>query len=63
MTFLHLIAGDLFADEIVIGLIFVKRAHHIIAIAPGIGPIEVMLEALRIGIARNVEPVPSPALP
>ena len=55
---IHLVAGDLFGQEDVIGLVGVERADHVVAIAPGVGPMHVVLEARRIRIPRHVEPVP-----
>ena len=56
------IARDLFADELIIRRVGVERLDHIIAIGPGIGPLGVHLEAVRVGVAHDIEPVLAPAL-
>ncbi len=56
-----LVAGQLFADELVIGLVVVEATDDVIAIAPGAGPRTVVLEPFRLGEADDVEPVAAPA--
>ena len=56
------VAGDLFADEAVIRLVFVKGVDDVVAIAPGVGTGLVGLESFAFGIAGQVEPVARPAL-
>ena len=55
------VAGDLLDDELVEGLVAVERLHDPVAIFPdGARLIEGV--AVGIGVARQVEPVPAPAL-
>ena len=59
----HLIAGDLFGDELRVGLVGVERANHVIAVPPGEGANTIILaETFRIGVTRQIEPVLAPAL-
>ena len=51
------VAGDLLADELVVGEIGVEAVDHPIAVAPGIGNGEIELVATRLAIADDVEPV------
>src|SRR5262249_10217200 len=51
------------ADETVVRFISVQRADDIIAVAPRPRTVVVVLEALRLGKADNVEPVTAPLLP
>ena len=59
---IQLVARDLLLDEAVVGLVLVERLDHVIAIAPDVGPRLIALEAFAIGVARQVQPVPRPAL-
>ena len=54
------IAGDLFADELIVRLVGVQRPDHVIAIAPGVwhGGVHVAPGALRV--AGDVEPMAGP---
>ncbi len=56
------VAGDLLAEELVVGFIVVEGIDDVVAIAPGVGDGEVGGLAGRVGIAHDIEPVPSPAL-
>ena len=53
----HLVTGDLFGQERVIGLVGVERSNHVVAVPPGVGAVHVVLEAGGVGVARHVEPV------
>ena len=55
-VFAKQIAGELFADELVVRLVVVERANDVIAIRPGVGARRVHLEARRLG-----ESAPRPA--
>src|SRR5437762_2750309 len=56
-----LITSQLFEQEAVEGRVVVERLDHVIAITPGAGTKAIILEALRFGIADDIEPVPRPA--
>src|SRR5262249_19560135 len=56
-----LVAGDLLAEEAVVGLVGVEAGHDVIAVTPGVGPWMVALVALRFRPAGEVEPVTAPA--
>ncbi len=59
----QLVAGQLLHDELVERLVSIESANHVIAIAEGLGPGNVLLvKALRVCVARHVEPVASPTL-
>ena len=57
----NLVAGQLEADEPVIRQIAIERRDDPVAIAPHLGPGLVVLEAVGVGIASQVEPVLGPA--
>ena len=44
------------------GVSLLKASDHVIAIAPGVRAVEIVLVAVGIGIARDVQPVAPPAL-
>ena len=54
------VPGELFANESVEGLVCVEGAHDVIAIAPRVVIGQVDFQAVGVGIARHVKPVPSP---
>ena len=58
----HFVAGKLLLDEPVVRLVLVERADHVVAIAPCGRPLAVDREAIGLGKARQVEPVPGPPL-
>ena len=58
----QLVAGQLLADELVVRLVGVERANDVVAIPPDERLGIVALEAVRLGIAHQVEPVPAPVL-
>ena len=56
------VTGYLFQQEAVVGLVVVESADHVVAVSPRMGADRVgRAFAFRIGIAGQVEPVPSPA--
>ena len=57
---IHLVAGELLFDEFVVGLVAVETLHDVIAIAPGVGAVHVVLVAIALGEADDVEPVAAP---
>ena len=57
----HRVAGDLFADELVVRFVFVERTDHIVAIDPGVLAIQIRFRAVRFGPANHVQPVLCPA--
>ncbi len=54
------VAGQLLADETVVGQIVVEGADYIIAILVGIGTEIVFFEAFGFAVADQIEPVLSP---
>ncbi len=54
---LEQIAGQLQADELVVGQVAVQRVDHPVAIAPGIGSQQVVFESVRLGKPGQVEPM------
>ena len=57
---IHLVAGDLFCEEQVVRLVLIERVDYIVAVPPRVRPVVILLEAVRVGIARDVEPVTAP---
>ncbi len=55
------VAGDLFADEAVVGLVRLEGMDDVVAVAPGVGALEIQFEAVGIGVANDVEPFGGPA--
>ena len=55
------VAGDLLADELVVGLVRVERLNDVVAVAPRIGAELVPLKAVGVRIVGDVEPVARPA--
>ncbi len=56
------IAGELLLEKEIVRLVFVERLNHIVAITPRVAVDEIFVKAIGIGVSRNVQPVPSPAL-
>ncbi len=56
------VAGKLLVDETVERPVDVERPDHVIAISPGVLGEDVVGRADLVGIARQVQPVPGPAL-
>ena len=56
------VARDLLADELVVGLVLIHRSDDVVAVFPRGREGEVPLLARALGIARDIEPVPAPAL-
>ena len=57
-----LVAGDLLDQEPVERLVAVEGVDDVVAESPGVGDVAVVLEALGLGVADDVEPVLRPAL-
>jgi hypothetical protein len=55
------IAGELFADELVVGLVSVERIDDIIAVTPGMVTNPIVFETLAFAEAHHIEPMPRPA--
>ena len=53
---------ELFDDEFVERFVVIQRGDHVIAVTPGVEIRQVLVEAVGIGIAGNVQPVAPPAL-
>src|SRR5690606_33133148 len=56
------IARDVLGEERVVGHVGVERADDVIAIAPRLGDGEVLLVAVRLREAHEVEPMAAPGL-
>ena len=56
------VSRKLFVEEPIDGLIRIDRRNDIVAVPPGIDVNEVLIHAIRIRIAGNIQPVPPPAL-
>src|SRR5262249_61195562 len=56
------VARELLTNELVVGLVVVEPLPHVTAIAPRVGTTHVELEAARIGVANQVEPMARPSL-
>ena len=56
------VAGELFADELVEGAVLVEGVYDVVAVVVGEGIGRVLIGAVRVGVAYDVEPVTSPAL-
>ena len=59
---IHLVAGELLLDEIVVRLVVVEALDDVIAVAVGVGAMGVVLVAVGLGEADHVEPVAAPLL-
>ena len=55
------VAGELMGQELVIRHVRVQRVDHPVAVAPGGRLLAVALVAVRLRVADEIEPVPSPA--
>ena len=58
----ELVAGDLLAQELVVGLVVVEGVDDVVAVPPRVVAAVVLLEPRRVGVAGHVHPVPAPAL-
>ena len=47
-------------DKVIVGLVFIKRINDIIPIAKGVDIGEVLVEAVAVGVAGDIEPVATP---
>ena len=56
------VAGELLAEELVVGLVAVEGVDHPVAVPPGVRQRVVAVLAGGVGVADEVEPVPAPAL-
>ena len=56
------VAGDLFADKLLEGLVVVERADDVVTVSPSVRVGEVALHPIGFAVARDVEPVASPVL-
>ena len=59
---IQFIARNLLAHKLVVRLIRIKGANDIVAIAPGIRPLEVIGKTTTIRIAHHIQPMPPPLL-
>ena len=58
----HQVAGDLLAEELIVGQVAVERANDPVAIPVRLRHGIVRGVAARVGVAHHIEPVPAPAL-
>ena len=56
------IAGDLLADELVVGLVLIEGADHVVPVAPCFAFFSVPLVAIALGKADDIQPVAPPPL-
>ena len=56
------VTGDLLADEAVIRRVVIERLDHVVAIRPGVRTLGVDLEAVRVRVTHDIQPVLRPAL-
>ena len=59
---LDLVPGELLVYEPVVRFVFVECCNHVVAVAPSVGLIVVVLVSRRVCVAHRVKPVPSPPL-
>src|SRR5262249_19361786 len=62
VTGLPLVACDLFEYKLAVRLVLIEAADDVVAVAPGVGTLEVIGVAVGIGVTDDVEPVTRPAL-
>src|SRR5262245_17837243 len=58
----ELVSRDLLSDKSVVGLVSVEGIDDVVAVAPGIGARFITLETFALGVARQIQPMPPPAL-
>ena len=56
------VTGNLFGEEAIVGLVLVERADHVVAVAPDVRLLVVLLVPVGLGEAHDVEPVAAPSL-
>ena len=56
------ITRQLFTDETVVGLVRVQGPHHVVTVAPRVGPRRIVLEAVTLRKAGQIQPVSPPPL-
>ena len=59
---IDLVAGELLAHELVVRLVGVQALDDVVAVGPGVRPQCVLVVAVALGVAHQVEPVLRPAL-
>ena len=62
MMFGEQVTGDLFTDELIVGFVAVERIDHIVAITIGRRHRIIRIIARRVGVARQIKPMPAPLL-
>ena len=55
------VADDLFLDEPVVGRVLIEGTDDVITVGPGVRPLGVHLEPVRVGIPDDIEPVLAPS--
>ena len=58
----HRVTSDLFANKLIVGLVFVERADDVVAIHPSVLAIQIAFAAVGFSPADHVEPVLRPSL-
>ena len=56
------VAGELFGEKLVVGLVVVEGGDDVVAVAPGVRAVGVLTVSVGLGVADEVEPVAAPAL-
>ena len=56
------VTGDLFDQKPVEWPVGVEAVNHPVAVSPGVGVVQVVVHAVAVGVANNIEPQPSVAL-
>ena len=55
------VARNVLTNELIVRNVFIEGADHVVAIAPRLPFVVVVLMTIRFGIANEIEPVPRPA--
>ena len=56
------VAGQMLADQVVVGNVGIQRPDQVVAVAPRLGHIRVALAPVRFGVSHEIHPVTRPAL-
>ena len=61
--FREFVTGELFGQELVVGLVLVERADDVIAVSPNVRLCPVAFEAIGFAVANHIEPMAGPTFP